>query len=117
LDLLPFGVAALRVAAPRVRVLAVTPYPTEAVKASMLARYNELSQQLSRLNRNPADGRTGPSNPGFEPTDTRLVQLTIPRGPTPPDGWQVVTTNPANTAEIDPSQFPSGRGSLRLNAP
>ena len=66
LDLFPFGVAALRIAAPRVRVAAVTPYPTEAVKTSMLARYNELSDQLSRLNRSPLEGRTGPPNPGFE---------------------------------------------------
>jgi hypothetical protein len=117
LDLLPFGVAALRVAAPRVRVGAVTPYPTDAVKASMLARYNELSEQLSRLSRNPADGRSAPTNPGFEPTDTRLVQLTVPRGPASPGGWQVVTANPANTAEIDPAQFHSGRGSLRLSVP
>ena len=117
LDLVPFGVAALRVAAPRVRVNAVTPYPTEAVKTSMLARYNELSDQLSRLNRNPQDGHSGAPNPGFEPADTRLVQLTLPRGPTAPGGWQVVATNPANTAELDPAQFHSGRSSLRLNAP
>jgi hypothetical protein len=116
LDLLPFGVAAVRVAAPRVRVGAVKPFPTDAVKTSMLARYNELSDQLSRLNRAPADGRVGPPNPGFEPTDTRLVQLTIPRAPAAPGGWQVVAGNPANTAEIDPARFHSGRGSLRLTA-
>ena len=122
LDLLPFGVAALRIAAPRVRVAAVTPYPTEAVKTSMLARYNELSDQLSRLNRSPLDGRTGPPNPGFEASSARTVQLTVAHpGPGPaasaaPPGWQVVG-NPANTAEIDSSRFHSGRSSLRLDAP
>ena len=30
----------------------------------MLARWNELSDQLSRLNRGPAAGRTAPPNPG-----------------------------------------------------
>jgi hypothetical protein len=120
LDLLPFGVASLRIAAPRVRVAAVTPYPSEAVKASMLVRYNELSEQLSRLNRNPGDSRTGPPNPGFEPSfassAARGVELTVAHPGGAPAGWQLVG-KPANTMEIDPAQFHSGRGSLRLSAP
>ena len=119
LDLLPFGVAALRIGAPRVRVAAVTPYPTEAVKTSMLARYNELSDRLSRLNRSTTEGRSGPPNPGFEPNSTRTVQLAVARAGAAatavPGGWQVVG-NSANTAEIDSAQFHSGRGSLRLDA-
>jgi hypothetical protein len=121
LDLLPFGVAALRIAAPRAQVAAVTPYPTEAVKTGMLARYNELSDQLSRLNRSPQEGRTGPPNPGFEAPSPRTVQLTVaragaaPAASTPLGGWQFVG-NPANTGEIDPARFHSGRSSLRLEA-
>jgi hypothetical protein len=121
LDLLPFGVAALRINAARVRVAAVTPYPSEAVKASLLACYNELSDQLSRLNRSPTDGRTSPPNPGFEPKGARAVQLTVARpgtaaGPPPgPGGWQLVG-NPANSAEIDSTQFHAGHGSLRIDA-
>jgi hypothetical protein len=125
LDLLPFGVAALRIGAPHVRVAAVTPYPSEAVKASLLARYNELSDQLSRLNRSPTDGRAGPPNPGFEPNRTRAVQLTVARpgagngagaeSPPVPGGWQLVG-NPANSAEIDSTQFHTGHGSLRIDA-
>jgi hypothetical protein len=127
LDLLPFGVAALRVSAPHVRVTTVTPYPSEAVKAMMLARYNELSDQLSRLNRSPAEGRTGPPNPGFEPERARTVALGLARpgagagprtatgSPLFPGGWQLVGS-PANTAEIDSTQFHSGHGSLRIDA-
>jgi hypothetical protein len=122
LDLLPFGVAALRIGAPRVRVAAVTPYPSEAVKASLLARYNELSDQLSRLNRSPTDGRAGPPNPGFEANRARGVQLTVAHpgsgagSPTAPGGWQLMG-NPANSAEIDSTQFHTGHGSLRIEAP
>jgi hypothetical protein len=126
LDLLPFGVAALRIAAPRARVVAVTPYPTEAVRMSMLAQYNELSDQLSRLNRVGAEGRAGPPNPGFEPAGSRGVQLAAARagagtgtgaeGATAaPGGWQVLGGG-ANTMAIDRTQFHSGRGSLRLDA-
>jgi hypothetical protein len=125
LDLLPFGVAAVRINAPRVRVATVTPYPSEAAKASLQARYNELSDQLSRLNRSPTDGRAGPLNPGFEPNRARAVQLTVARsgsdagsspGPGPgPGGWQLMG-NPANSAEIDSTQFHTGQGSLRIDA-
>jgi hypothetical protein len=120
-DLLPFGAAALRISAPRVRVAAVTPYPTEAVRTSMLARYNELADQLSRLNRSHADGRTAPPNPGFESAGPRAVQLAVahPAGGISaagnPSGWQVVGSQ-ANTVEIDSTHFHSGHGSLRLDA-
>jgi hypothetical protein len=59
------------------------------------------------LNRNPAESRSAPLNPGFEPG---------PRPGAAPAGWQLVG-KPANTVEIDPAQFHSGRGSLLLNAP
>ena len=51
LDLLPFGAAAVRVAAPRARLSSVVPYPSPAILTSMQARFNELSAQLARLNR------------------------------------------------------------------
>jgi hypothetical protein len=124
LDLLPFGVAALRIGAPRVHVAAVTPYPSEAVKASMLARYNELSDQLARLNRNPGGRHSGPPNPGFEPgagaspgpPQGRGVELTVARPASAPAGWQLVG-KPASALEIDPAHYHGGRGSLRLSAP
>jgi hypothetical protein len=87
----------------------------------MLARYNELFDQLSRLNRSQVEGRPGPPNPGFEPGTSRSVQLTVARTGTSalvapvPAGWQLVG-NPANTAEIDLAQVHAGRGSLRLDA-
>ncbi len=67
LDLLPFGVAAIRVGAPKVQVASLTPYPSEAVRTGMEAQFRELSTQLARLNRGLASAAAEPSNPGFEP--------------------------------------------------
>ena len=115
LDLIPFGVATLRVHAPQVRVGPVQPLPSEAVLARMQAQYHELSSQLARLNRASA-GASAPANPGFEPPATSPVQLTGASGPTPPSGWQAVGGT-GTTVEIDPTQPHSGRGSLRLSVP
>jgi hypothetical protein len=115
LDLPPFGVAAIRVGAPDVRIGPLVPYPSQAVVDSLYARYNELLAQLKRLDRGPADDRTGPPNPGFEPAAPRGVQLTVAPGPAAPRGWSLVGSG-TNTAEIDPAQPHSGRGSLRLTA-
>lgn len=117
LDLLPFGVAAIRVGTPQLKVGPVTPYPSEAVLAGMQARYDELSAQLSRLSRTPRAGGSvaGPPNPGFEPGSSPTVQLTGAHGPTPPGGWRLLDDE-AGAAEIDSNQPHSGRGSLRLDA-
>ena len=50
LDLLPYGVAAIRIAAPEVKLSAVNSYPSDAVMTGMRTRFNELSAQLARLN-------------------------------------------------------------------
>ena len=116
LDLPPFGVAAIRVGAPKVELGSVTPYPSEAVIAGMKARYDELSGQLARLNGRPAPGEgSGPPNPGFEPGPSRVVELAVSQGAAAPGGWQVAG-DPANTVEIDPQHPHSGRSSLRLDA-
>lgn len=67
LDLLPYGVAAIRVGAPHARIASVTPYPSEAVLKTMQLRFNELSAQLGRLNHGMVTTPTEPPNPGFEP--------------------------------------------------
>lgn len=115
LDLLPFGVAAIRVGSPKVQVGAVTPYPSDAVLAGMQARYEELSTQLSKLNQDPGGG-LGPANPGFEPTTSPLVQLAVARGSTALNGWQAAG-GMGHTIELDPVRPHSGRGSLKLNTP
>ena len=103
---------------PKVKVGSVTPYPSEAVLAGMKARYDELSGQLSRLNRpsRREESSPGPPNPGFEPAPA-------PRGPAgrldepprlPAAGRSSAT--PASAVEIDSEQPHSGRGSLRLDA-
>jgi len=135
LDLLPYGVAAIRIGAPRVRLSSVTPYPSEAVLASMQARFNELAAQLARLNRGVADVASEPANPGFEPdpdpdSSPRVqpaVEGTAPApagaaGATPPvpGGWRV-EASPAGTSTstiaIDREHPHSGQGSLKLTAP
>ena len=66
LDLLPFGVSAIRIGAARVQVASVTPYPSEAVLTSMQARSRDLSAQLAWLNRGLSGEAAEPPNPGFE---------------------------------------------------
>jgi len=114
LDLPPFGVAALRVAAAKLEVGSVIPHPSDAVLAGMQARYDELSSMLSKLGQAPGAG-VGPPNPGFEPSSTPLVQLTGASAPMPPKGWQALG-GMGSTVEIDPTRPHSGRGSLRVNA-
>jgi hypothetical protein len=79
LDLLPFGVSAIRVGVPRVRVASLTAYPSEAVLAGMEAQSHELSLRLARLNQGSSAVATEPANPGFEPApDPTPAQKTSP---------------------------------------
>ena len=98
LDLLPFGVAAIRVGSPQVQLGQVTPYPSEAVLADMQRRDDDLSSQLSRLNQGPTRG-FGPANPGFEPSAAPLVQLTTAHVPALPRGWLPIVGG-ASTVEV-----------------
>ena len=50
LDLLPYGVAAIKIGAPQVKLSSVSSYPSDAVMTAMRTRFNELSAQLARLN-------------------------------------------------------------------
>lgn len=119
LDLLPFGVAAVRVGAPEVKVASVVPYPPEAVMTGLHARFDEVSERLSRLSRKPEGEHAGPPNPTFEPAaadpaSTRAVAMSLDAQPSPgPEGWQVV--GGTGTVSIDTSAPRSGRGSLRFD--
>ncbi len=124
IDLLPFGVSAIRIGAPRVQLAGLTPYPSEAVLTSMEARYHELSNQLARLNRGSAGGLGEPPNSGFEPDPRPPIQqtrTTDPRTASSADpgldagGWRL-EGGPRCTIAIDPSNPHSGHGSLRLTA-
>jgi hypothetical protein len=141
LDLLPFGVAAIRVGAPRVQVSSVTPYPSESVLTRMQARFDELTVQLARLNRGLTALPAEPVNSGFEPDRQPelnsnpparanppiaktggLEQTAAPTGSTLPVGWRM-EGNPAGAGEstnaatiaIDRDNPHSGEGSLRLS--
>ncbi len=132
LDLLPFGVAAIRVGAPHTSISAVTPYPSDAVLADMQARFNELSGQLARLNRGLATAPTEPPNPGFEPEGGPEAATTngpnvvasgadATAGLAPvaglPRGW-TVEGNPASASilVIDRTNPHAGQGSLRITS-
>jgi len=135
LDLLPYGVAGIRIGAPRVQVLSVTPYPSEAVLTIMQARFNELSAQLARLNHGLSTAAAEPPNPGFEPAekdDPPLPAESVakPSGsasasaasstasPPVPTGWRLEGTTPgSNSIAIDADNPHLGHGSLRLTAP
>jgi hypothetical protein len=127
LDLLPFGVSAIRIAAPRVQLTDITPYPSEAVLTSMQARYHELSNQLARLNRGSSGGLGEPPNSGFEPDPGPPIQQartigTEPKEAASADSGQIAAAwrlegGPKCTIAIDPSDPHSGHGSLKLSAP
>jgi hypothetical protein len=91
LDLSPFGVSAIRVGAPRVRVASLTAYPSDAVLAGMQAQSRELSLRLARLNQGFSAVATEPANPGFEP------------GPVPPHPAANVSSQAAEALPPLPS--------------
>ena len=139
LDLLPFGIAAVRIGAPEVKLSSVTPYPSENVLSGMNAQYEALSARLSKLSRGGDKDvskekdlpRTGPANLGFEPDEPQPTPL--PPMPVPsetaskatenaletsgqaPRGWQVVGGMGSGVV-IDLKQPHTGQGSLRLDA-
>jgi hypothetical protein len=135
LDLLPYGVSAIRVGAPRVQLSAVTPYPSEPVLTTMQSRFNELSAQLARLNHGLASPLTEPANPGFEPDaalETRLPGQTVlapartatngkPASAVAqavPAGWRLESKMAGSvTIAIDGENPHGGHGSLKLTAP
>jgi hypothetical protein len=132
LDLLPFGIAAIRVGAPRISVSGITPYPSDAVVADMHARFKDLSAQLSRLNRGLSAVAGEPPNPGFEPDGQPDSTLTGSTGGKKADqerpgrqadlgaanrGWKLEgNKNGASTIEIDLDNPHTGKGSLKFAA-
>ena len=128
LDLLPYGVAAIRIPAPQVNILSLNSYPSAAVMTSMRARYNELQAQLTRLNQGLSAGPAEPANSDFEPSpsgktspaDGPLVKVAA----TPKEnsaelaGWLVEGGPPGEASiKVDRENPHSGKGSLKLTAP
>ncbi len=105
LDLVPYGVSAIRVGAAGIRIASVNTYPGEAILASMEARSHELSLQLARLNQATAGTSVEPANPGFEPMDrTNRAAAADPAAATGPGGEPL----PALPGESDPAVTTAG---------
>ena len=132
LDLLPYGVAAIRVGAPRVQLSSVTPYPSEAVLTTMQLRFNELSAQLGRLNHGMVAAPAEPPNPGFEPdpplpdekspravkSDSQHARPKASSGAMALAGWRLEpNVAGTSTVAIDGGNAHLGQGSLKLTAP
>jgi hypothetical protein len=116
LDLPPFGVASLRVAATK-------PWPSAAPRLLVpedvvAAEYRELSAHLGRLGQ-----EGGPINPDFEappgpahaeaPSGPALAPAPSPEPPASVRGWSATT---GGAVAIDPARPHDGRGCLRLDA-
>jgi hypothetical protein len=131
LDLVPFGVSAIRVPAPNVTISSTRPYPAETVLTAMQSRFNELTAHLAQLNRGLATIPSEPPNPGFEPQSppdssspvhpiahTGTTQLGPPRGNeiAVAQPWRLEGGTRAGTsAVIDRDKPHSGTGSLKLS--
>ncbi len=131
-DLIPYGVAAIRVGAPRAVLSSVSSFPSDAVRAGMKAQFNELSLQYARLNRGLVASALEPANPGFEPESDSAPASVPPAvkaatpGPTTRNegdrsvlgGWHVErNSSDTTTIAIDREHPHSGQGSLRITAP
>jgi len=129
LDLPPFGVSAVRVGSAAVRVGTVIPYPSETVLTALKNRYDDVTAQLTRLNRGGDRSRSGPPNPGFEPEALHETTMrtsapaadppgTPPRATAPAlSGWSMAGGGMEAGLSLDPSQPHSGRGAMRLDVP
>ncbi|APW63444.1 hypothetical protein [Paludisphaera borealis] len=118
IDLLPFGVSIIRVDAPHVELAETTPYPSEAVLTSMEAKYQELSNQLARLNRGGSSTLAEPANPGFEQEPAAPASATpaTPESPIP-GGWRLDKAGEAGAKlTLDKDRPHSGTRSLKLEA-
>jgi len=112
IDLLPFGLSVIRVDAPKVEFAEATPYPSEVVLTTMEAKYQELSNQLARLNRGGSGAQAEPANAGFEQE---------PTGPAPgvaiPGGWRLDKASEAGAKlSLDKEKPHAGARSLKLEA-
>lgn len=131
-DLIPYGVAAIRVDSPRTLFSSVSSFPSEAARTGMKAQFNELSLQLARLNRGLVARAGEPGNPGFEPDLDSSPPAQTPdakaagsnptagneAGGSVQGGWHVESSSPNSTAlAIDRDRPHSGQGSLRITAP
>ncbi len=108
MELAPFGVSALRIGAPGVRIRSTTPHFSdhkEADREAVVDRLRRLSQ---------GEGLRLP-NTDFEPsTTTETGEVAAAGSLQPPSGWHT-ESNPDSTLTLDLDQPRSGLASLRLD--
>lgn len=110
LDLAPYGVAAVRVAAPEVALEPVVPHPLDDLDAplrSLVALRDRLAQEATA---------GGPLSGTFEPaTGSGRVLAQMPGSSGPAAGWTLVGDEP-NGLAIDAERPHAGVASLRVDA-
>ena len=131
LDLIPYGISAIRIAAPAVQLSSATPYPSEAALTTMQLRFNELSGQLGRLNHGMVTAPSEPPNAGFEPAPplpddtsaapshpTATSKAKSIEGAMALTGWHLEPAA-ADTSKvaIDGANTHLGQGCLKITAP
>ena len=118
LDLPPFGVSAVRVAAPGVELADATPYPSEAVLATLEAKYRELSIQLGKLNRGLSAASAEALSEGFEPREARLASTAAGEADgAPPTGWRLAEPAAAGASLTTDADRPhAGARSLKFES-
>lgn len=118
LDLPPFGVSAVRVAAPGVELADATPYPSKAVLATLEAKYQELSIQLGKLNRGLSATAAEALSEDFEPREARLASTAAGEADgEPPSGWRLAEPGVAGASlTIDAERPHAGARSLKFES-
>jgi hypothetical protein len=130
-DLIPYGIAAIRVGAPHATFSSVSSFPSDAVRAGLKAQFNDLSLQFARLNRGLVSNAGEPPNSGFEPdsdsgspaNDAKSATApdSVPKAefhPSIPGGWHIDrNSSDTTTIAIDRKLPHTGEGSLKITAP
>lgn len=89
-DLAPFGLTVVRVGAKDATLDAPTLYPPQPAVASMASRFQDLTGQLSALNRGASSPIVEPPNAGFEQEPVTPASATSGEVPaSAPGGWRL----------------------------
>jgi hypothetical protein len=116
IDLAPYGMSVVRVAAEGTAFEKPALYPPEPELARMKSRFQDLSAQLASLNRGLADPLVEPPNAGFEQESPTPAEGES--APTIPGGWKLdVGARAGARVSVDEERPHAGSRALRLDSP